>query len=155
MYTAIKTIKGMAMEKYYALEHRYPSKAEVLDQYGFDPKQLHHLARLYYFIYDYIYSRKTYAEILKTDGAKKYDLLDIKNGGDPYLNTYPMSLEKAREWGLVYFKAITMLADNWCDLHSDLKNKPDPYVDKLFDKIQSEIMKKAIKKDLRRKKNVR
>ena len=153
MYTAIKAIKGMAMEKYYALEHRYPSKAEVLDQYGFDPKQLHHLARLYYFIYDYIYSRKTYAEILKTDGAKKYDLLDIKNGGDPYLNTYPMSLEKAREWGLVYFKAITMLADNWCDLHSDLKNKPDPYVDKLFDKIQSEIMKKAIKKDLRRKKN--
>lgn len=153
MYAAVKAIKGMAMDKYHALEHPYPNKAEVLAQYGFDPKQLHHLARLSYFIYDYLYSRKTYAEILKTNGAKKYDLLDIKNGGDPYLNTYPMSLKRAREWGSVYFETITRVADNWCNLHSDLKNKPDPYVDKLFDKIQSEIMKKAIKKDLRRKTN--
>lgn len=153
MYTAVKAIKGMAMDKYHALEHPYPNKAEVLAQYGFDPKQLHHLGRLYYFLYDYLYSQKTYAEMLKLKGTKKYDLLDIKNGGDPYLNVYPMSLKDAREWGKIYFETITRTADNYCNLHSDLKNKPDQYVDKLFDKVQTEIMKKAIKKDLRRRKD--
>lgn len=152
-YIAVKAIKGMAMDKYHALEHPYPNKAEVLAQYGFDPKQLHHLGRLYYFLYDYLYSQKTYAEMLKLKGTKKYDLLDIKNGGDPYLNVYPMSLKDAREWGKIYFETITRTADNYCNLHSDLKNKPDQYVDKLFDKVQTEIMKKAIKKDLRRRKD--
>ena len=154
-YIAVKAIKGMAMDKYHALEHPYPNKAEVLAQYGFDPKQLHHLGRLYYFLYDYLYSRKTYAEMLKLKGTKKYDLLDIKCGGDPYLNTYPMCLVSAREWGKIYFETITRIADNYCNLHSDLKNKPDPYVDRLFDKVQTEVMKKAMKKDLRRKKDVR
>ena len=64
-----------------------------------------------------------------------------------------MSLQTAREQGKIYFDAITVLADVYCNLHADLKNKPDPYVDKLFDKVQTEIMKKAIKKDLRRKKD--
>lgn len=152
-YIAIKAIKGMAMEKYHALEHPYPNKAEVLAQYGFDPKQLHHLARLYYFLYDYICGLKTYSEMLKPTGKRKYDLLDIKCGGDPFLNTYPMTLDSARDWGKTYFDAITILADIYCSLRYDLKNKSDPYVDKLFDKIQTEIMKKAIKKDLRRKKD--
>lgn len=150
-YTAVKAIKGMAMDKYHALEHPYPNKAEVLAQYGFDPKQLHHLARLYYFLYDYLYTNKTYAEVLKMSGKRKYDLLDIKCGGDPFSNTYPMSLESAREWGKAYFTAITLLADNYCKLHSFIKNSPNSCVDKLFDKVQTKIMKKAMKKELRRK----
>ena len=66
-----------------------------------------------------------------------------------------MCLVSAREWGAIYFETITKIADLYCNLHSDLKNKPDPYVDKLFDKVQTEIMKKAMKKELRRKKNVK
>lgn len=154
-YIAVKAIKGMAIDKYHALEHPYPNKAKVLAQYGFDPKQLHHLARLYYFLYDYLYTNKTYAEVLKVSGKRKYDLLDIKCGGDPYLNTYPMCLVSAREWGTIYFETITRIADVYCNLHSDLKNKPDPYIDKLFDKVQTEIMKKAMKKELRRNKDVK
>lgn len=152
-YTAVKAIKGMAMDKYHALEHPYPNNAEVLAQYGFDPKQLHHLVRLYYFLGDYIMGAKTYAEILKPTGKRKYDLLDLKCGGDPFKNEYPMPLEAARIWGKTYFDGITQLADIYCDLHAILKSNPDPYVDKLFDKIQTEIMKKAMKKDLRRKKD--
>lgn len=152
-YTAVKAIKGMAMDKYHALEHPYPNKAEVLAQYGFDPKQLHHLVRLYYFLGDYIMGAKTYAEILRPTGKRKYDLLDLKCGGDPFKQEYPMSLEDAREWGKTYFDGITQLADIYCDLHSFIKSTPNSCVDKLFDKIQTEIMKKAMKKDLRRKKD--
>ncbi len=153
MYAAVKAIKGMAMDKYHALEHPYPNKAEVLAQYGFDPKQLHHLVRLYYFLGDYIMGAKTYAEILRPTGKRKYDLLGLKCGGNPFKQEYPMSLAAAREWGRTYFDSITQLADIYCGLHAMLKNSPDPYVDKLFDTVQSEIMKKAIKYDLRRKKN--
>lgn len=43
---AIQSMKGIALEKYFAMEHRYPSKIEVIDKYGYDPKQLHHLGRV-------------------------------------------------------------------------------------------------------------
>lgn len=37
-YAAVKAMQGIAKEKYYAMEHRYPSKIEVIDEYGYDPK---------------------------------------------------------------------------------------------------------------------
>lgn len=53
-YSAVKTMKGIAMEKYHAMEHEYPSKLEVLAEYGYDPKQLHHLLRVQEYIHRYI-----------------------------------------------------------------------------------------------------
>lgn len=46
----LKSLKGIAGEKYHALEHRYPSRIEWLDKFGYDPKQLHHLIRIEEFI---------------------------------------------------------------------------------------------------------
>lgn len=46
MYTAVSCMKGMALEKYHALQHEYSSKKDVLSKYGYDPKQLHHILRL-------------------------------------------------------------------------------------------------------------
>lgn len=37
-YRAVKSMKGIAMEKFHALKHEYPSKVEVLARYGYDPK---------------------------------------------------------------------------------------------------------------------
>ncbi len=45
---------GMAKQKYKALSHPFPSKVEILAKYGYDPKQLHHLARLNIFMYKFI-----------------------------------------------------------------------------------------------------
>ena len=45
-YRAVKSMKGIALEKYHAMEHEYPSKVEVLARWGYDPKQLHHLLRV-------------------------------------------------------------------------------------------------------------
>jgi len=42
-----KALKGMMLEKRKALLKRYPSRAEYIDKFGFDPKQLHHIFRLY------------------------------------------------------------------------------------------------------------
>jgi hypothetical protein len=42
----VKSMKGIAGEKYHAMEHRYPSRIEWLDKFSYDPKQLHHLFRI-------------------------------------------------------------------------------------------------------------
>ena len=42
----LKSLKGIAGEKYHALEHRYPSRISWIDKFGYDPKQLHHLIRI-------------------------------------------------------------------------------------------------------------
>ena len=49
-YRAIKCMKGMAFEKYNALCHPYPAKIDIINKYGYDGKQLHHLLRLEYFL---------------------------------------------------------------------------------------------------------
>ena len=46
------------MEKYHALQHEYPSKVDVLAQWGYDPKQLHHLLRVEDYLERYIAGEK-------------------------------------------------------------------------------------------------
>lgn len=42
----LKSVKGAMYEKAKAFTHRYPSKKEEFEKWGFDPKQLHHIFRL-------------------------------------------------------------------------------------------------------------
>ena len=53
-YRAVKSMEGIAKEKYHAFEHPYPSKVDVLAKYGYDPKQLHHLCRVEDYLRRYI-----------------------------------------------------------------------------------------------------
>ena len=53
-FRAVKSMKGIAGEKYHAMEHRYPSRIEWLDKYGYDPKQLHHPFRIREFMQRWI-----------------------------------------------------------------------------------------------------
>ena len=41
-FRAVKSMKGIALEKYHAMEHLYPSKVDIIKQYGYDGKQVHH-----------------------------------------------------------------------------------------------------------------
>ena len=51
---------GMAKQKYCAFSHPFEGKKEVLAKYGYDPKQLHHLMRLYYFMHNYMENQSFY-----------------------------------------------------------------------------------------------
>jgi hypothetical protein len=42
----VQSMKGIALEKFHAMEHPYPSKIDIIAKYGYDPKQLHHLLRV-------------------------------------------------------------------------------------------------------------
>ena len=85
IYFSVKAMKGMACEKYYAMEHNYPSKEEILKQYGYDSKQLHHLLRIKDFLTRYI-AGESYEkcmvpkdiEYLKEVKLGKYELLEAR-----------------------------------------------------------------------------
>lgn len=50
----VRTMSGMSMEKYKALEHRYPTIEWKIDKWGYDGKQLHHIIRINDFIKRYV-----------------------------------------------------------------------------------------------------
>lgn len=50
---ALNCVLGMAYQKEKALCHPYPATKEKIEKWGFDPKQLHHILRLQYFMEKY------------------------------------------------------------------------------------------------------
>ena len=134
-YKAVSTMKGIASEKYHALEHRYPSRVTVIDKFGgYDPKQLHHLLRIHDFISRFT-SGVPYQNCLKPEEQVAQSLKAIKQlGADG-------GLEAARELAEDYFADICAMADEFRKTHPDEGN---PAVDELLDNVQRKIMKKSI-----------
>lgn len=134
-FRAIKSMKGIAMEKWHAMEHRYPSKAEIIDKYGFDCKQLHHLLRVEEYIERYI-NGESYADCLMSKQPEY--LKAVKHHGY-------YTLDKARELGQKSIDHINKLHDEFIKQVFDEAN---PEVDTLLDDVQLEIMKIAVKQDI-------
>jgi hypothetical protein len=133
-FRAIKSMKGIAMEKYHAMEHPYPSKAEVLAKYHYDPKQLHHLLRVEEYIERYI-NREPYKECLVSKQPEY--LKAVKTG----LHT----VNEARQIGKDSIDRITRMCDEFT---KDIPNEGNLEVDALLDDVQLNIMKIAIQHEL-------
>ena len=137
---AVKTMKGIAMEKYHAMEHRYPSKVELIDKYGYDPKQLSHLIRVREYLSRYI-KGEAYADCLQTRIARH--LVFVKRTDKLYY-----SLTDAREVAEEELRLVTEMADLFAAAH---KNDPvDAEVDELLDDVQRDIVKLGIELELQK-----
>lgn len=132
---AVRAMKGIAMEKYHAMEHKYPSKIEIIDKYGFDGKQVHHLFRVEEYLQRYI-NGESYADCLISKQAEY--LKNVKTCG--YL-----SLEEARVLAKESLNRICIMADKFRAEHIEESN---PNVDNLLDDVQREIMLIAIKREI-------
>ena len=132
---AVRAMKGIAMEKYHAMEHRYPSKIEIIDKYGFDGKQVHHLFRVEEYLQRYI-DGESYADCLISKQAEY--LKNVKTCG--YL-----SLEEARVLAKESLNRICIMADKFRAEHIEESNSN---VDNLLDDVQREIMLIAIKREI-------
>lgn len=73
----LKACYGMALEKQVAMEHEYPSTKYKITKYGYDPKQLHHIARLCEVVKDYV--RSGSFTFTHPEHVREY-LLKIKRG---------------------------------------------------------------------------
>lgn len=128
-YRAVKSMKGIAMEKYHAMEHRYPSKIELIEQYGYDPKQTSHLVRVRDYLDRYI-AGLPYEECLIP--SEEYITL-IKD-----LKMKKYSLEEARIIADKNITYVSMIADAFCDKYKDEEN---PKMRELLEDVSYNIMK--------------
>lgn len=133
-YNAVKTMKGIAMEKYPAMEHEYPSKLEVLAKYGYDPKQLHHLLRVKEYLQRYI-NGESYEDCLRPRNPEY--LIAVKQG---YFN-----LNEARVAAESAIANVTATADAFCE---KVGKTFDTEVDTLLDDVQYNIVKTALKGEI-------
>lgn len=133
-YNAVKTMKGIAMEKYHAMEHEYPSKLEVLAKYGYDPKQLHHLLRVKEYLQRYI-NGESYEDCLRPRNPEY--LIAVKQG---YFN-----LDEARIAADSAIANVTATADAFCE---KVSKTFDTEVDALLDDVQYNIVKTALKGEI-------
>lgn len=130
---AIKAMRGVAKEKYFAMEHHYPARMEWINKYSYDPKQLHHLLRVEEYIERYI-NGESYENCLHSFHPEH--LIEVKKG--------LYNLEEARAQANDAIKHIDLLCDDF------LKNTwgVDKDIDLLLDDVQYEIMKIAIGKEI-------
>lgn len=133
-YRAVKSMKGIAMEKYHAMERKYPSKVDVLAEWGYDPKQLHHLLRVEEYLGRYI-AGESYISCLRPHEPEY--LVSVKRG--------KYDLDTARVIAKTAIDNVTRIAGVFCSQTSD---QEDETMKALLEDVSYQIMKISVGKEL-------
>ena len=132
----VRTMSGMGMEKFKALEHRYPTLIEKIDKYGYDGKQLHHIIRINDFI-------KRYTMGLSFKESLTPTAIMVKQMNEAKLNKY--SLPVARELAKRYDDETKFIKDSYIDMEGDKVNES---VYNSMDQIKAQILKDYFKQEI-------
>ena len=135
-YQAIKSMKGIAMEKYHAMKHPYPSKLALIEDHGYDGKQVHHLIRVEDYIDRYIRGH-SYESCLKPSHGKIPRMMEYKRQEIP--------LDIAEIEAKAAIDHVIEMADAFA---ATVENVGKPEVDAILDGVQRDIMKFAIATEL-------
>ncbi len=136
-FRAVKSMVGVALNKYHSLTHPFPAKVEVLAKYGYDPKQLHHMLRIEEYLQRYIQG-ESYEACLHS--LQKDYLISVKRGC--------YTLEQAQVCADKCLERIRDLEAIACQIFIDKGNE---YVDSLLNDVQGNIMEIALKEELKAK----
>ena len=134
-YRAVKSMKGIALEKYHAMEHEYPSKVDVLARWGYDPKQLHHLLRVEEYLKRYIAGEK-YHKCLSPENPEY--LIDVKRG--------IYDLAEARKIADAAKANVEKIADEFC---ADREDKEVEWCRELLEDVAYNIVKIAAEQEFK------
>lgn len=138
-YAAVSCMKGMASEKRHALCHEYPSRMPWIEKFGYDPKQLSHLARINYFIKWYV-EGKPYKDCIRFKNNYIRDsLLECKRNG------WGLFKEQAEAKADEFMENIIEIAD---DFRKDHPNENDPLMDSLLDETLYDLISRSFTKEL-------
>lgn len=136
VHRAVKSMKGIALEKYHAMEHPYPTKLDLIDKYGFDGKQVHHLIRVDDYLTRYI-AGEPYLNCLKPTAELVPHLLEYK--------LHKIPLDVAREEAKEVLAHVTEIADAFCALHPEEEDKS---CRALLEDVQYNIMRISVEYEL-------
>lgn len=131
-HRAVKSMKGIAIEKYHAMEHEYPSKINTINKFGYDGKQVHHLLRVEDYLRRYI-AGESYADCLRPLPQIVDKLMAYKKQMVP--------LDIARKEADESIERIVLMAEDFCSKNKDEVN---PEAQEILNKVQYEIMRRAI-----------
>ncbi|WP_313069928.1 hypothetical protein [Lacrimispora sp.] len=134
-YASINCMSGMALEKYNALTHPYPSIMYKIEKYGCDPKQLHHILRIKDFIVRYCEGEEYRTLLIPKN---KEELLDVKAN-------YHYELE--------YSKSLAKSTCDWIKEYKDeyMKNNPvkiDERAENIMTKVMTDLITFSIKREV-------
>jgi len=83
-----KSVLGAMYEKRKALTHEYPSKKVEFEKWGFDPKQHHHILRLYDLLnYNLMHNENLSYLYYKDDDKRRKELINYKRNKDNIAKT--------------------------------------------------------------------
>ena len=128
------SMKGIATEKYHAMEHRYPTRLPLIEKFDYDPKQLHHLLRIDEFMKRF-YNGESYEDCLISDYPDY--LIDIKKG--------LFDLEEARDIANTTMAEIENLYNK---AKETMNNKEDVKMVELLEDVSYEIMRLSVENEL-------
>ncbi len=137
-YRAVKSMKGIALEKYYAMEHKYPSKIDIIEAYGYDGKQVSHLLRVDDYLTRYI-NGEDYKNCLRPSQNLINRIMDYKK-----LDKIP--LDEAREEAKRVLAHTEEIANAFC---ADLEDNENQEIRDLLEDVSYNILKISIKKELK------
>lgn len=132
---SVKSMMGIASEKFFAMEHHYPARMPWIEKFGYDPKQLSHLLRVSEYLDRYL-TGESYGDCLLT---KQADYLKAVKQG-------LFRLEEAREIAADIYDKIHEKCNKFIEKH---KNDPvDHSVDELLDDVAYKIMESSVQRDI-------
>ena len=136
-YRAIKSMQGIAKEKYHAMEHKYPSKLHLIEKYGYDGKQLSHLVRVYEFLYNYIH----HPEISYKENMIPKDVDMIKGlKREPFI-----PLNKARKMAKFFINEVDNLVNYSLSIYPEENENEE--VLKFIREVQYNIMTLSVQNE--------
>ena len=128
---AVQSMKGIALEKFHAMEHLYPSKVNIIEAHGYDNKQLHHLLRVKEYLERYINGEK-YEDCLRPRCSEALI----------WEKTHFRPLEEARAIAIEAKEHIEKMAADFYEYCDDHEN---PEAVALLQDVQYNIMRTSIK----------
>lgn len=131
----MKSMRGILSEKYFAMEHHYPSRMPWIEKFGYDPKQLSHLVRVEDFITRYV-AGESFECCLQAKNPNW--IIDIKKG---YYN-----LEDARSLAEKSFQKGSEIANNFIELNKN--TQPNQEIEELLDDVGYKVIEKGIYNDI-------
>jgi len=130
---AVRSMRGIAEQKYYAMEHPYPSKMHLIEKYGMDGKQVSHLIRVDDFLTRYIRGEESYQECLHPSFDKVDEILAYKKQEIP--------LEIARIRAKEVLNHTIQIATSFCDKYKEVE---DPKMRDLLEDVSYNIMRTSV-----------
>jgi hypothetical protein len=135
-FRAAKAIKGVALDKFHAMEHPYPTKIDIINKYGHDGKQTHHLIRVDDFATRF-FAGEPYERCLIPTPSLVDELMAYKR--------HEIPLEVARKRATEVLEHITVMIDTFCDGHKDEEDEGCRW---LLEDVSYNIMKIATLEEL-------